>query len=128
MNVYQELLQLANPACVRCHGRAVICATGHEFMGMYGSERACQDFYEEDFCNCLSTLDPELEICDMLVEMEITIVHPYALTLFDRMHWDCVHCALQFEKDMRCDAELENTQLEAEIDSMTEEIERRIRA
>ena len=96
-------------------------------MGMHGSERAYQDFYEEDFCNCL-TVDPSLEICDMLVEEWDTAAFAHSLTLFDQMHWDCVHCALQLEKGMRADAEFETAQLESEIDSLIEalELERRV--
>ena len=56
LNEYQKLLGFANPACVRCHGRAVVANTSREFMGMCGMERAYQDFYEEDFCRCVNDI------------------------------------------------------------------------
>lgn len=98
-NQLQRLVALANPACLKCHGRAVVCQTWSENQAPLGSGRVWEEtFYEEDYCQCLTSI-PGLTFLETLEPFESLFEEPLGTgpfggfpTLYEFAHWGCRIC------------------------------------
>ena len=127
----QIIVQHANPACNRCHGRGIFWQTWSENMSPLGSGMYWpQTFYEEDLCNCIEGFVGQWK-AKMIGEqfsywLEMDDEYPpehkilgdyeeHDLSWAKAAHWGCKMCKLNVLEEHHADDHMAAGQIVGEL-------------